>query len=450
MSATSPRPTVRQRIRWVALHGVVRGLARMGMRRGDAQSRLIADPTVRANPAEFADQFRVLGPIVRGRAASMTFDHGVASELLRSDDFRVSSLGGQLPGALRWVVDRTDTGLLHPIEPPSLLTIEPPDHTRCRKLVSSVFTSRAVKALRDGVEATAQTLLDDLAGDAERAGAVDIVERYCSQLPVSVISDILGVPESDRSEILRFGELGAPSLDIGLSWPQYLQVNRGIVGFNEWLVGHLETLRRHPGDDLLSQLIAASDGEDGESGLSERELQATAGLVLAAGFETTVNLLGNGIKMLLDHPDQLAILRERPELWPNAVEEILRLDSPVQMSARVAKHDVEVAGVPLSRDELVIIHLAGANRDPAVFDDPHRFDVERENAGRHLSFSGGRHFCLGAALARAEGEVGLRAFFDRFPDAELGGTGTRRETRVLRGWASLPIRLGAAHTALSS
>ncbi|MCK0175505.1 cytochrome P450 [Mycobacterium sp. 852013-51886_SCH5428379] len=438
---------MRQRIRWVALHGVVRGLSRMGMRRGDAQARLIGDPAVRADPATFADEQRVHGRIVRGRAASMTFDHDIAGELLRSDDFRVSSLGGQLPPALRWIIDRTDTGLLHPIEPPSLLTIEPPDHTRCRKLVSSVFTSRAVKRLRDGVEATAQTLLDDLERDADNIGAVDIVERYCSQLPVSVICDVLGVPDSDRPEILRFGELGAPSLDIGLSWSQYLRVNDGIVGFNDWLVGHLRALRRQPGDDLLSQLIAASDGEDG---ISERELQATAGLVLAAGFETTVNLLGNGIKMLLDHPDQLAVLQERPELWAGAVEEILRLDSPVQMSARVAKTDVEIGGVPVRRGELVIIHLAGANRDPAVFDDPHRFDVTRENAGRHLSFSAGRHFCLGAALARAEGEVGLRAFFDRFPHAELDGAGTRRETRVLRGWATLPIRLRAARAALNS
>ncbi|OBB57509.1 cytochrome [Mycobacterium sp. 852013-51886_SCH5428379] len=447
MARTSSRPTMRQRIRWVALHGVVRGLSRMGMRRGDAQARLIGDPAVRADPATFADEQRVHGRIVRGRAASMTFDHDIAGELLRSDDFRVSSLGGQLPPALRWIIDRTDTGLLHPIEPPSLLTIEPPDHTRCRKLVSSVFTSRAVKRLRDGVEATAQTLLDDLERDADNIGAVDIVERYCSQLPVSVICDVLGVPDSDRPEILRFGELGAPSLDIGLSWSQYLRVNDGIVGFNDWLVGHLRALRRQPGDDLLSQLIAASDGEDG---ISERELQATAGLVLAAGFETTVNLLGNGIKMLLDHPDQLAVLQERPELWAGAVEEILRLDSPVQMSARVAKTDVEIGGVPVRRGELVIIHLAGANRDPAVFDDPHRFDVTRENAGRHLSFSAGRHFCLGAALARAEGEVGLRAFFDRFPHAELDGAGTRRETRVLRGWATLPIRLRAARAALNS
>ncbi|BCI51223.1 cytochrome P450 [Mycolicibacterium litorale] len=447
MVLDSTRSAVRQRVRWLALHGFVRTMARLGMRRGDPQARLIADPAVRADPAAFADEHRDKGPVVRGRVGLITFDHAVANELLRSDDFRVSSLGGELPKPLRRIIDRTDTGLLHPIEPPSMLSIEPPDHTRCRKLVSSVFTTRAVTALRDGVTATAEKLLDDLQRDATGTGAVDIVARYCSLLPVSVISDVLGVPDADRARILHYGELGAPSLDIGLSWPQYLRVHSGVAGFNAWLTNHLENLRRNPGDDLLSQLISAT--EDG-AGLSERELEATAGLVLAAGFETTVNLLGNGIKMLLEHPDQLAKLRERPELWPTAVEEILRLDSPVQMSARVAKKDIEVAGMPVRRGELIIIHLAGANRDPKVFDDPHRFDVERDNAGKHLSFSGGRHFCLGAALARAEGEVGLRTFFERFPDARLAGSGSRRDTRVLRGWSTLPIALGTARAALGS
>ncbi|MFS0900768.1 cytochrome P450 [Mycolicibacterium litorale] len=447
MVLDSTRSAVRQRVRWLALHGFVRTMARLGMRRGDPQARLIADPAVRADPAAFADEHRDKGPVVRGRVGLITFDHAVANELLRSDDFRVSSLGGELPKPLRRIIDRTDTGLLHPIEPPSLLSIEPPDHTRCRKLVSSVFTTRAVTALRDGVTATAEKLLDDLQRDATGTGAVDIVARYCSLLPVSVISDVLGVPDADRARILHYGELGAPSLDIGLSWPQYLRVHSGVAGFNAWLTNHLENLRRNPGDNLLSQLISAT--EDG-AGLSERELEATAGLVLAAGFETTVNLLGNGIKMLLEHPDQLAKLRERPELWPTAVEEILRLDSPVQMSARVAKKDIEVAGMPVRRGELIIIHLAGANRDPKVFDDPHRFDVERDNAGKHLSFSGGRHFCLGAALARAEGEVGLRTFFERFPDARLAGSGSRRDTRVLRGWSTLPIALGTARAALGS
>jgi cytochrome P450 len=197
----------------------------------------------------------------------------------------------------------------------------------------------------------------------------------------------------------------------------------------------------------MSQLIQASqEGETDGSNLTETELLATAGLVLAAGFETTVNLLGNGIGMLLEAPEHLSTLAERPELWPNAVEEILRLESPVQLSARVARKDIDVAGTLIERGEMVVLYLAGANRDPAVFEDPHRFDIERSNAGKHLAFSGGRHFCLGAALARAEGEVGLRAFFDRYPDARLAGSGSRRDTRVLRGWSSLPVELGTAAT----
>lgn len=437
---------MRERIRWMALHGVVRGISAFGMRHGDPQARLIADPAVRADPAPFADEMRRRGPIVRGRALLMTFDYDVATELLRSDDFRVSRLGGNLPKPLRWVADKADTGSLHPLLPPSLLAVEPPDHTRYRKLVSSVFTTRAVARLRERVQETANELLDAMDGD----GVVDIVGRYCAQLPVAVISDILGVPDADRPQILRFGELGAPSLDIGLTWRQYQEVNSGIRGFESWLTDHLRQLRRNPGEDLLSQIIQASDAGAAGEPLNEAELRALAGLVLAAGFETTVNLLGNGIRMLLDHPEHLQTLSARPELWPNTVEEILRLDSPVLMSARVALVDTEVAGTPVQAGELVIVHLAGANRDPAVFTDPHRFDIERENAGRHLSFSGGRHFCLGAALARAEGQVGLQTFFDRFPDARAAGEGSRRETRILRGWSTLPITLGKARTAVSS
>ena len=245
---------------------------------------------------------------------------------------------------------------------------------------------------------------------------------------------------------MEFGELAAPSLDIGLTWQQYRRVQRGLEGFSSWLGEHLGRLRRAPSDNLLSQLIQIAESGSAETYLDENELQAIAGLVLAAGFETTVNLLGNGIRMLLDAPDRLDALRQRPELWPNAVEEILRLESPVQLTARMAQGDVELAGTPLQRGDLVLVYLAAANRDPSVFDDPHRFDIERPNAGRHLAFSGGRHFCLGAALARAEGEVGLRAFFDRFPEVRAAGAGSRRDTRVLRGWSSLPVALGPARS----
>ena len=435
---------MRQRIRWLAMHGVVRAFAKRIARRGDPQGRLIADPTVRQNPVAFTEELRAQGPMVKGRVVWLTVDHKICNDLLRSEDFHVLSMGSSLPRPLQWVMRHTETGLLHPLEPPSMLSVEPPDHTRYRKLVSSVFTPRAVAALRDRVQHTANMLLDDLGDDA---GTVDMVERYCSALPVTVIGDILGVPDDARSRILEFGELAAPSLDIGLTWKQYRQVYRGIEGFNKWLSNHLHELRRNPGDDLMSQIIQASD--DGAR-LSHEELLATAGLVLAAGFETTVNLLGNGIRMLLDTPEHLETLAVRPELWPNTVEEILRLDSPVQLSARTATKDTDIAGTVVRAGDGVIVYLAGANRDPKVFDDPHRFDIERENAGKHLSFSGGRHFCLGAGLARAEGEVGLRTFFERYPDARLAGDGSRRDTRVLRGWSSLPISLGKARTAVGS
>jgi hypothetical protein len=344
---------------------------------------------------------------------------------------------------MRWLERRARDDLLHPLRAPSLLAVEPPDHTRYRKTVSAVFTPRAVAALRDRVEQTAGDLLDEL---AEESGVVDIVGRYCSRLPVAIISDILGVPEQDRRRILEFGELAAPSLDIGLPWRQYRTVQRGITGFDAWLAEHLRQLRRAPGDNLMSQLIQTAESGSAETYLDETELQAIAGLVLAAGFETTVNLLGNGIRMLLDTPEHLETLRRRPELWPNAVEEILRLESPVQLTARVARNDVEVAGRQVERGELAVVYLAAANRDPSVFPDPHRFDIERPNAGKHLAFSGGRHFCLGAALARAEGEVGLRTFFDRFPDVRAAGIGSRRDTRVLRGWSTLPVALGPARS----
>jgi len=434
---------LKERLHWLAMHGFFRGAAAVGVRRGELNSRLIADPAVAANPVPFYDEVRARGPLVKSRVSYLAVDHGLASELLRSEDFRVLMMGSNLPKPIAWLERHTRDDLLHPLRPPSLLAVEPPNHTRYRKSVSAVFTPRAVAGLRDRVEQTAVGLLDQL---ADESGVVDVVGRYCSQLPVTIISDILGVPDEDRRRVLEFGELAAPSLDIGLPWRQYRSVQDGIAGFNAWLTDHLRQLRRAPGDDLMSQLIQASETGSAETHLDETELLAVAGLVLAAGFETTVNLLGNGIRMLLDTPEHLRTLRERPELWPNAVEEILRMDSPVQLTARVALKDVEAAGRRIERGELVVVYLAAANRDPAVFPDPHRFDIERPNAGRHLAFSGGRHFCVGSALARAEGEVGLRTFFERFPDARAAGTGSRRNTRVLRGWAALPVALGRARS----
>ncbi|WP_439032108.1 cytochrome P450 [Gordonia terrae] len=427
---------MKTRLRWLAAHGVVRHMLTMAARGGDIHATLLADPAARADPRHVFETIRASGPLVKTRINHISVSHRVAHHLLRSDDFRVTELGATLPGPLRWAEKRTRSPALHPLKPPSLLAVEPPEHTRYRRLVSSVFTPRAVADMREMVQDKADALLDEIASGTEE---IDIIGEYCAQLPVAVISAVLGVPDDERQRVLEFGEQAAPSLDIGLSWNQFTRVEEGLERFDAWLSDHLDELRRNPGDDLMSELIKATD--DGV-GLTDDELRATAGLVLAAGFETTVNLLGNGIRLLLDNPDQLDLLQQDPTRWPNAVDEMLRLESPVQLTARRAKRDVTLEGLSLAGGDHVVLVLAGANRDPEVFDDPYRFDVTRENANKHLSFSGGRHYCLGASLAKAETEVGLRTLFDRYPHLASAGESIRRDTRVLHGWSTLPVVLG--------
>lgn len=433
---------MRSLLRWTVLHGLGRVATRRWAAGGDPQAALIADPAVRADPYPTYERIRGRGAISVSPIGFVTADHAVVNATLRSDDFKVSSVADDAPPQLGRIERLTRPATLHPLMPPSLLSIEPPEHTRYRTLVSSVFTARAVAALRDDVQAVADRLLVEL---ADEDGPVDIVARYCARLPVAVISEILGVGAADQERVLAFGEQAAPSLDFGLSYRQFRSVEQGLAAFDAWLGEHLARLRREPGTDLMSQLIRATvDGEH----LDDTELRATAGLVLAAGFETTVNLLGSGVRLLAEHPDQLAALRADPRLWSNAVDEVLRFEPPVQMTARVAKHATEVAGRRVPGGAVVALLLAGANRDPMVFSEPARFDVARQNANRHLSFSGGRHFCLGAALARLEGEVGLRSLFERFPALRVDGPGTRRSTRVLRGWASLPVRLSTGRASV--
>jgi cytochrome P450 len=431
-------------VRWSIGHGLVRIALRRAQRRGDLHATSVLDPASRAEPYPLYDEVRARGPVVRGRLAWLTATHAVADEVLRSDDFRAGADDDAFPQPLRSLVRWSrDERSLSPIDPPSLLVVEPPDHTRYRRLVSRVFTARAVEGLRADVERVADELLDDLARAADDR-PVDLVAAYATLLPVTVIAHVLGVPRGERHTVLRFGEQAAPSLDIALSLRQFRRVDEGLRGFNRWLTAHLDALRRNPGDDLLSQLVTL---EDEGRRLSAVELRATAGLLLAAGFETTVNLLGSGTELLVRHPDQLEPLQRDAALWPGAVEEVLRYESPVQVTGRFAVTDTEVAGRHVGRGSLLVTMLGGANRDPDVFADPAVFDVRRANAREHLAFSGGRHFCLGAALARLEGEVGLQRLFTRFPDLALAGEPTRRPTRVLRGWEALPVRPGRPATA---
>ncbi|HEY0889501.1 MAG TPA: cytochrome P450 [Nocardioides sp.] len=423
-------------VRWGLGHGLPRVAIARASRRGDVQGQLIRAAATRGDdPALVAllEEIRGQGVLVRGGLSHVTVSHAAVKEVLSSNDF---STGLPLPSNGVWgtLGDWSESEFFNPVRPPSLLVTEPPDHTRYRRLVTRVFSARAVEQLRSRTEQIAAGLLDDL----DPAGDVDLVDAYCGLLPVTVISEVLGVPLEMRRRILELGGGAAASLDIGLGWGEFRAVEAALQEFDSWLTGHLERLRRDPGEDLLSQLVHAQ--EDG-TGLTEREIKATAGLVLAAGFETTVNLLGNGIALLRGHPEQLERLRVEPELWPNAVDEILRYDPPVLLTGRVATVDTTVAGRELRAGQAVTTVLAGANRDPEVFEDPAVFDIARPNARDHVSFSAGRHYCLGAQLARMEGEVGLRALFDRFPDLELLPGAERRPTRILRGYEHLPARL---------
>lgn len=431
--------TPRAFVRWGLGHALPRALLRRAARQGDLHGRMFVATSEGGWPAiePILAEMRTHGPLFRGKYAAVASSPAVVREVLTSPDFGSGFVGGEGEGRIArlqaWAMADAPIG---PLTPPSLLVTEPPDHTRYRKLVTRVFTARAVEQLRGRTEEIAADLLDRL----PTRRPVDLVESYCALLPVTVIAEILGVPERDRDLVLRFGAAAAPSLDLGLSWREFRTVERALAEFEAWLTAHLETLRRAPGDDLLSRLVAIRDESDG-IGLTDAELKATAGLVLAAGFETTVNLLSNGTALLAAHPDQRALLRRTEELWPNAVDEVLRVDPPVLLTGRMATQDTEVAGVRLRTGSVVVSLLAGANRDPGVFADPDRFDVSRENARDHVSFSAGRHYCLGANLARMEGEVGLRALFDRFPDLRVESGAERRTTRILRGYETLPVTL---------
>jgi cytochrome P450 len=423
----------RSSVYWGVAHGLPRLMVTRAARRGDLMGRMMLAPSSGEEIWELFEQARARGPVLRGKMTYFTVDQAPVREVLASADF---SAGTPIPAdsLLGRVLTRTGPRSLHPLEPPSLLVTDPPDHTRYRKLVNRVFTVRAVEQLRGRTETVAQELLDAL----DPAAPVDLVASYCALLPVTIISEILGVPAADRGRVLELGTHAAPSLDFGLGWRRFRTVTAGLRGFDQWLDQHLKQLRRHPGDDLLSQLIEARDEQ---GALNDRELKATAGLVLAAGFETTVNLLGNGIALLRRHPEQLDRLRQESALWPNAVDEALRLDPPVLLTGRVCLRPTTVAGVAVPAGMQVVTALAAANRDPQVFERPERFDVARENAREHVSFSGGRHYCLGASLARMEGEVGLRAITERFPDLRLLPGARRRPTRILRGYETLPASL---------
>lgn len=322
-----------------------------------------------------------------------------------------------------------------PALPRSMLFRDPPDHTRLRALVSKAFTPRTIEVMRDHI----QEIVDRLLGRALAQGGMDVIEDLAYPLPVTVICEMLGVPVGDHAAIRGWSADIARSLDaIGLPSDQSI-VDRGRTS-RRALADYFRALvperRAHPQPDLLSGLLAAE--EQGDK-LTEPEVIAMCLLLFIAGHETTVNLIGNGLLALLRHPDQLARVHGDPALIPNAIEELLRYDSPVQRTARIAGTDVDLAGQRVAKGTMVVTALGAANRDPAQFAEPDRLDVTRRDI-RHISFGYGIHFCLGAPLARVEGQIALGTLLRRAPGLTLAETSPQwRESSVLRGLKRLRV-----------
>ncbi|MFJ8627946.1 cytochrome P450 [Kitasatospora sp. NPDC093550] len=318
----------------------------------------------------------------------------------------------------------------------NLLNMDPPDHTRIRRLVSRAFTPRRIAALRAPIEKLAEQLLDAMAP----SGRADLLAAYAGPLPITVICDLLGVPEDDRHDFRAWTDsLITPDPERPEATRAAVKAMLGFFG------GLIERKRAEPGDDLLSDLIAARDDQEGEGGdrLSEDELTSLAFLILFAGYENTVHLIANAVLALLTHPEQLAALRAEPELIEDAVEEFARFDGPAPLAIRrFPREDVTIGGVTVPAGETVLLALGSANRDPEQFTDPDRLDLRRRESG-HLALGHGIHYCLGAPLARMETAVALTALLRRFPALALDVPVERlrhRPTLRARGLLELPVR----------
>ena len=317
----------------------------------------------------------------------------------------------------------------------SMLNTDPPDHTRLRRLVSKAFTPAAIQALRPRIQELVDAALDELAA----AGTGDIVKQLAFPLPFDVISEMLGMPESDKDQIAAWSGTIVKSLDPMLALDSFAEIRAASNAMNAHIDEVIRWKRENPGDDLLTALIAAEEGGDR---LTPGELRDQVNLLFIAGHETTVNLIGTGIYELLRHPEQAAIWRADPELDATAVDEMLRFVSPVQFSRRITLDDIEFQGTTIPKGMFVLAGLASSNHDPKKWGPTaEELDVRRDGAGQHLSFGSGAHYCLGASLAKLEAAIAIGTFLRRFPDAAVSGDVEWNGRINLRGLEYLPVTL---------
>src|SRR4051812_18188412 len=396
----------------------------------------------RDNPFPVFAAVRELGPV---HAVTLADGHD-AYLVVGYDEARIalneSRLSKDMHAALATGQGVVAEGLPGPSFARHMLSVDPPDHSRLRRLVSSAFTPRRVEQLRPRVQAVIEELLDAIAAAGPDA-RVDLVRAFAFPLPFTVICELLGVPETDRAALGS----GFTGMLMPYSTPEEFarakQASDSVVGMLEALVAGKQA---DPGDDLVSALISARDGAER---LNTQELLSTIFQLMVAGHDTTASLIGNGMVALLEHPDELAELRSDPSKLTDAIEELLRYDAPVPHSTfRYAVAPIEIGGVTIPRGAQVIISLAAANRDTDQYTEPDELDLDRDET-RHLAFGHGIHFCLGAPLARMEGHLALGSLLHRFPELRLAvpadelhwGHG---DGLVLRGLSELPVIPGPA------
>ncbi|WP_104526259.1 cytochrome P450 [Blastococcus atacamensis] len=393
----------------------------------------LTDPAVVADPYPAFARARAEAPVQwhEGLGLWLAFTHAEANAVLR--DRRLGRIWSDRQPAERF----ENFNLIHRN---AILEMEPPDHTRLRRLISTAFARGHVERLRPWVEELAGRLAGELVERSAGSEPVDLLSGMAEELPVAVIAELLGVPEADRPLLRPWSNAIVKMYEYGRTTEIEDDAERAADEFVAYLRELAAERRTTPGEDLVSHLVAVRDAEGDR--LTEDELVTTCILLLNAGHEATVNVSGNGTLALLRNRDQLARVRADRSLLPGAIEELIRYDSPLQLFERTATTDVQIGGITVERGQKIAALLGAANRDPAVFADPDRLDVGRtENA--HITFGAGIHFCIGAPLARVELQATFGALLDRTSRIELGGEPQRRPEFVIRGLHTLPVVLTA-------
>lgn len=386
---------------------------------GDPLAEL-TQPRGRRDPWSVFRRAQSRGPLFRSKLGPwVTGSHAVVKEIVRDRRYRVRNAADRANG-------------LGPLDPglgDSLVDIEPPEHTRLRRMVMPAFTRiRALEA-----QSHVEHLVGELLDEAERKHHFDLVSDLAAPLPLMLMAELLGVPDIDADRFAYYGRASSVLLDGVRSVREAHAVRQVVAELTDLFVGVARARATDPREDLISSLVAPEDR------LSDKEIATLSIELLIAGTETTTCLLANMVSALLAHRDQWDDVCADPHLAAAAVEETLRYDPPVRLNQRTTVTAVELAGRQLPAGATVVLGISGANRDPDVFASPDRFDIHRGNAGDHLTFSAGHHFCMGAPLARLEGEVVLRSLVQRFPALRLAGSPVRRGSTVIGGVQHLPV-----------